>query len=142
MLLLFRDKIGNGIQKSLQLDHDLPPIVVDPNQMKQVMINIIKNSIEAMPGGGALTIITRETQNRSGRKIVEVIFKDTGCGIDEFDLKKIFQPFYSTKEKGAGMGLAICERIIQNHGGEIKVESQIGKGAQFVVSLPSKVSLN
>lgn len=137
---LFKDKFGNGIQKKLNLDSNLPLLQVDPNQMKQVMINILLNAIDAMPSGGSLDTFTRQALNRSGRQCIEIIFKDSGTGIDDFHLGKIFQPFYSTKEKGAGMGLAICERIIHNHGGEINVESEPGKGSQFIISLPTKAS--
>jgi signal transduction histidine kinase len=104
------------------------------------MINILLNAIDAMPSGGILDTFTRQTLNRSGRQCIEIIFKDSGSGIDDFHLSKIFQPFYSTKEKGAGMGLAICERIIHNHGGEINVVSEPGKGSQFIISLPTKAS--
>ncbi len=141
ILLLFRERLNNGIEQRIHLDAQLPLMLIDPNQIKQVLINIIKNAMEAMPGGGVLTILTRQAKNRSGQDMVEILVKDTGCGIDPYDLKKIFQPFYSTKEKGAGMGLAICERIAQNHGGEIKVESRAGKGALFLLTLPMKLSL-
>lgn len=142
ILLLFRERLNNGIEQRIHLDEQLPWIVIDPHQIKQVLINIIKNAMEAMPGGGVLTILTRRAKSRAGQDMVEILVKDTGCGIDPFDLKKIFQPFYSTKEKGAGMGLAICERIVQNHGGEIKVESRAGNGALFLLALPMKQSLS
>ena len=137
---LFKDKFGNGIQQKVILAQDLPSPMVDPNQMKQVMINILLNAIDAMPSGGVLDTITRHALNRFGRPCIEIIFKDNGSGIDPFNLIKIFQPFFSTKDKGAGMGLAICERIIHNHGGEIHVASEPGKGSQFTISLPTKVS--
>lgn len=140
IFLLFKDRFGNGIRKELNLAPDLPLLQVDPNQMKQVLINILINAIDAMPSGGMLDTITRQAPNRTGKPCIEIIFKDTGIGIDEFHLSKIFQPFYSTKEKGAGMGLAICERIIHNHGGEIKVLTEMGKGTQFTISLPVKDS--
>lgn len=139
IFILFKDKFDNGIRKELNLAPDLPVIQVDPNQMKQVMINILINAIDAMPSGGVLNTSTRQALNRGGKPCIEIIFKDTGHGIDEFHLNKIFQPFYSTKEKGAGMGLAICERIIHNHEGEINVLSQVGKGTQFTISLPASV---
>ncbi|MDZ7265400.1 MAG: ATP-binding protein, partial [candidate division KSB1 bacterium] len=142
ILLLFRERLNSRIEQKVHLDAQLPLILIDPNQIKQVLINIIKNAMEAMPDGGVLTILTRQAKNRSGQDMVEILIKDTGCGIDPFDLKKIFQPFYSTKEKGAGMGLAICERIVQNHGGEIRVESRAGKGAVFLLALPMKLSLS
>ena len=139
---LFKDKFGNGIQQNINLAQNLPALLVDPNQMKQVIINILLNAIDAMPSGGVLDTITRHALNRTGKSCIEIIFKDSGSGIDPFHLSKIFQPFYSTKEKGAGMGLAICERIIHNHGGEIHVASEPGKGTQFTISLPTKESFH
>lgn len=141
-LLLFRERMGNNIKKNVKFAKNLPSILVDPNQIKQVMINIIINSIESMPAGGLLTVSTHQVQNRFGDHYIEIVVRDTGHGIKESDLKKIFQPFYSTKEKGSGMGLAICERIIQNHGGDIKVESKSGKGVKFTIALPVQVNVH
>jgi len=139
ILLLFRDKMGNGIEKSVELTENLPLVLADPDQLKQVMINIIINVIDAMPDGGLLTVTTSHVQNRFGNYQIGIVFKDTGCGISKPNLEKIFLPFYSTKENGSGMGLPICERIIQNHGGELKVESKSSEGTQFTIILPMKV---
>jgi len=136
ILLFLRHKIGNNIHQNLNLAKILPNVSVDPNQLRQVVINIVINAVEAMPAGGSLSISTSLLQTSVANQHIEIVFKDSGCGIDEPDLKKIFQPFYSTKEKGAGMGLSICERIIQNHGGEIKVVSRLGEGTQFSIILP------
>lgn len=138
ILILLQHKIGKHIQRSTKLARELPLVLVDPNQLRQVVINIIINAIDAMPEEGCLTISTMHGQNIYGKHHIEVVFKDTGCGISEPELKKIFQPFYSTKAKGAGMGLSICERIIQNHGGEIQVASKLGQGTQFTIILPIK----
>ncbi|MCY7789102.1 two-component sensor histidine kinase KinC, partial [Bacillus inaquosorum] len=103
----------------------------DENQLKQVFINIIKNGIEAMPKGGVVTISTAKTASHA---VISV--KDEGNGMPQEKLKQIGKPFYSTKEKGTGLGLAICLRILKEHDGELKIESEAGKGSVFQVVLP------
>jgi len=113
-----------------------PAIVnMDHNEIKQVFINIMSNALHAMPEGGELTI--RIDAGRDGETAVE--FSDTGHGIPGEHLKKIFDPFFSTKGNGdgTGLGLSISYRIIQNHGGRIDVESEVGRGARFRVILPA-----
>ena len=95
----------------------------DENQIKQAFINIVLNSIEAMPGGGELTV---ETQNAKDQ--IEILIKDTGEGIPRDKLKKLFDPFYTTKEKGTGLGLFIVHQIIENNKGRISIESKPNKG--------------
>jgi two-component system NtrC family sensor kinase len=106
------------------------------DHLKQVFLNICMNAIEAMqPGGGMLTIDARnDTQNNE----VIVAITDTGGGIDPSDMEKIFEPFYTTKEGGSGLGLSICYEIVKKHAGRITTESQPGKGTTFTVSLPIK----
>lgn len=128
----------NGIHTHLQLYDELPIISGDPDQIKQVLMNILINALEAMPDGGSLDVSTYFVQNKNSHPSTEIIIRDTGIGIQEIDLKKIFQPFFSTKKDGIGMGLAVCERIIQNHDGEIKVVSQYGNGTEFTIVLPMK----
>ncbi|WGD73823.2 two-component sensor histidine kinase KinC [Bacillus subtilis] len=105
----------------------------DENQLKQVFINIIKNGIEAMPKGGVVTISTAKTASHA---VISV--KDEGNGMPQEKLKQIGKPFYSTKEKGTGLGLPICLRILKEHDGELKIESEAGKGSVFQVVLPLK----
>lgn len=136
-LSVLRSRFNEKIKKELYLTEELPVAAADPNQLKQVFMNVFINAIEAMPDGGVFTVATRYINNRNNHPNFEIAIKDTGHGIEEHDLKKIFQPFYSNKLQGVGMGLAICERIIQNHGGEIKVESEYGHGAQFTIILPA-----
>jgi two-component system sensor histidine kinase PilS (NtrC family) len=112
---------------------------VDPDQMKQVFWNLAVNAFEAMPSGGSLTIATgRRSIGSGGRhgEIIEVLFQDTGEGIKKESLDKIFLPFFTTKKRGSGLGLAAVHRIVDLHGGWIRVESREGKGSQFVVCLP------
>ncbi|MDL1957183.1 MAG: PAS domain S-box protein [Candidatus Desulfofervidus auxilii] len=113
------------------LDPHIPESLLDIKQIKQVLLNIIKNSIEAMPGGGNLTVITTLKNDHILIKI-----KDTGKGISAENLKKIFDPFFTTKPKGSGLGLAISKKIIEAHKGKIFFESELGKGTTCVISIP------
>lgn len=112
---------------------------IDPDQMKQVFWNLATNAFEAMPAGGQLTISTNRRRVGSGERsgeIIEVLFQDTGEGIRKEALDKIFLPFFTTKKRGSGLGLAAVHRIVDLHGGWIRVDSQEGKGSQFIVCLP------
>jgi PAS domain S-box-containing protein len=135
LLLLNRsDFKQNGISTIRNYSERLPRIKAIPDQIKQVFLNLLNNAADAcLPDGGVITIITRQ----EGQKIV-VAIKDTGTGIAPEKMDFIFQPFYTTKSevKGTGLGLSICHGIIQNHHGEILVESQEGQGSIFTVLLP------
>jgi two-component system, NtrC family, sensor histidine kinase PilS len=112
---------------------------VDQNQMRQVFWNLATNAFDAMPEGGQLTITTGcRHVDAAGRKgdVVEISFQDTGEGIPTANLDKIFLPFFTTKKEGSGLGLAAVHRIVDLHGGWIKVESQTEQGTRFVVCLP------
>lgn len=112
---------------------------IDPDQIKQVFWNLATNAFEAMPTGGQLTISTgRRRVGAGGRSgdVIEIAFQDTGEGIKKERLDKIFLPFFTTKKRGSGLGLAAVHRIVDLHGGWIRVESQEGKGSQFIVCLP------
>jgi signal transduction histidine kinase len=97
-----------------------------------VFINIISNGLEAMTGGGAISVSTERLPNG-----IEVRIADEGIGIPEDDLEHIFEPFYTTRETGSGLGLSISYKIIEAHGGEIWADSSPGKGASFVIQLPA-----
>jgi signal transduction histidine kinase len=103
----------------------------DENQLKQVFINIIKNGIEAMPAGGVINI---SSEKKGSYTIISI--KDQGSGMTKENMKQIGEPFFSTKEKGTGLGLPICLRILKEHKGELKIESESGKGSTFYVILP------
>ncbi len=119
-------------QITLRLEHtDLPPLLIDGEKLTQALINIMKNGMEAMGNGGTLTISTRSFRDR-----VEIVFSDTGCGIAPDQMKRIFDYYYTTKEKGMGLGLPIAHRIIEAHGGELKVESELGIGTRVTITLP------
>jgi len=126
---------GKKIQLVEQYEDNIPPVSLDRHQIQQVITNLLLNSLDAMEDGGTLTITTRRYKKMS-EDMVRIMVADSGIGIPEEDITKIFQPFYSTKEKGTGMGLAICRRIVNEHGGEISVESTVGKGTTFSVILP------
>ena len=117
------------------LTADLPVIVVVADQIKQVSFNLILNAMEAMPDGGELKIATRYVGEHSTPRI-EMIFEDTGVGIAPEAIERIFDPFYTTKAKGTGLGLSISYDIVERHGGELRVESTVGQGSVFTVSLP------
>jgi signal transduction histidine kinase len=104
---------------------------VDPEQIKRVFANIARNAVEAMPKGGELKI--HSTKND---KNMTIKFEDTGVGMSKKDLKRIFEPLFTTKPRGVGLGLKICKRIIEAHKGKIEVESMKGKGSTFKVTLP------
>jgi signal transduction histidine kinase len=106
---------------------------VDTDKMQRVFTNLIKNAIDAMPNGGSLEISSRHSD-----KTVEFSFVDTGIGMSEDVLKKIFTPLFTTKAQGMGFGLSICKRIVEAHAGKIEVESALNKGTKFTITLPVK----
>lgn len=122
-----------NIQVEVSFDPDIPEIMASTNQMRQVMLNILKNAKEAMPKGGTLFVRTSKEDDR-----VLIHIQDTGIGIPEEIKDKIFDAFFTTKQKvkGVGLGLSVCYGIIKDHGGEIKVESEAVKGTTFTISLP------
>jgi two-component system NtrC family sensor kinase len=114
-------------------DNEIPEIMASTNQMRQVMLNMIKNAKEAMPKGGTLTVRTSREDNK-----VLIRIEDTGIGIPEEIRDKIFEAFFTTKQKvkGVGLGLSVCYGIIKDHGGEIRVQSEEEKGTTFIISMP------
>ncbi|MCW4007230.1 MAG: ATP-binding protein [Candidatus Bathyarchaeota archaeon] len=106
-------------------------IKVDVDKMKRVFINLIRNAVDAMPNGGKLTITSEESNGE-----VKFVFADTGMGISEEHLNRIFEPLFTTKARGMGLGLSICKRIVEAHGGTISVESELNKGTIFTITLP------
>jgi len=117
----------------------MPPVRADAEQLLQVFLNLSLNALQAMPGGGKLWISTalrRSTRRGAVTAFLEIRFRDAGVGIPAGDLKNLFIPFFTTKEKGTGLGLPISQRIIENHGGTIEVRSQPAEGATFTVLLP------
>lgn len=122
------------IEFARDLAPQLPSLEADTAQLRQVILNIFLNAIEAMPEGGEVQVSTRARDD----EFVEIIIKDNGKGIPEGVLANIFQPFMTTKSKGSGLGLAICKRIIEEHGGTITAHALAGSGTQFTIVLPCK----
>lgn len=124
----------NGIELHLDLAEGLPSLQCDPGQIEQVILALVINAIDAMPRGGSLWL---STQFRTPAELVLQV-RDDGSGIDSEVLERIFEPFVTTKEsgKGVGLGLAVSQNIIERHHGHIDVESEVGKGTTFTVSLP------
>jgi PAS domain S-box-containing protein len=127
------------------LQPDIPSIIGDDNQLQQVFINIIVNAVHAMPQGGTLTIANRLDMSASSvphdSGFVEISISDTGCGIPPKNIPKIFDPFFTTKDidKGTGLGLTVSHRIVEDHGGNIDVESKVNEGTRFTVKLPIQI---
>jgi PAS domain S-box-containing protein len=115
----------------LDLSQTEPIIKIDLEKMKRVFDNLIKNAIDAMPNGGKLTITSCKSNGD-----VKFVFADTGTGMTEEVMAKLWTPFFTTKSRGMGLGLSICKRIIEAHGGKISVESEVGKGSTFTVTVP------
>lgn len=126
-----------NIRVSKRYDDAVLEMVTDRNRLIQVFVNLIKNGVDAMPTGGNLTI---ETEHRGERLTVRII--DTGSGMTEAQLKRIFQPFFTTKEpgKGTGLGLSVCSGIVEGLGGSLSAESVLGKGSTFHVDLPYELT--
>ncbi|HHT9110423.1 MAG TPA: sensor histidine kinase, partial [Candidatus Brocadiaceae bacterium] len=116
-------------------DDRIPPVLVDGNQIQQVILNLVNNAVDALPQGGNISIETRMNPESGA---LEIIFEDNGIGISDEDKKHIFTPFFTTKEpgKGTGLGLSICNNIISAHKGKIAMESRLGNGTRFIISLP------
>ncbi|RJQ70001.1 MAG: histidine kinase [Desulfobacteraceae bacterium] len=114
----------------------LPEVSVDPEQLKEVLVNLIINACEAMVNGGQINITERTATDDQGKPMIELQVTDTGPGIPENLTGKVFQPFFTTKEEGTGLGLSIVERIIHEHGGKIRLEPNKGLGAKFIITLP------
>ncbi len=129
--LLSHGLLSSQVRLVGELATGLPLTMGDANQLKQAFLNIINNSIQSMPDGGTIIV----TSAQSGGNIV-VSIEDTGPGIPGEVMSKLFVPFFTTRKTGSGLGLAVTKRIIENHGGDIEVMSEVGKGTTFNVSIP------
>ncbi|HEX4382267.1 MAG TPA: ATP-binding protein [Myxococcales bacterium] len=150
---LIESDLPKNVAAELDLTPGLPAISADAEQLKQVFINLALNAVQAMPDGGRLVVRSRrphapielglsESTPRYSADQVEVRFADTGAGIPEESLDRIFIPFYTTKTKGTGLGLAISQRIVKGHGGTIEVQSRVGEGTEFILRFPSASALD
>lgn len=107
--------------------------MLDESSMRAVMMNLVLNAAQAMPGGGHLGVATRADMTR-----VVASISDTGAGMDGAEVKKIFEPFYTTKSQGLGLGMAYASKVVEQHGGTIRVESRPGEGTTVEVEIPSQ----
>ena len=121
----------------IHADDDLPLIPLDPAMMAQLIVNLLTNSLQATPRGGSVDVYVSAFPHRDG---IALMVADTGSGIAAADLERVFDPFFTTKDDGTGLGLAICRQIVSQHGGTIRVESEVGKGTRVMVLLPLEVS--
>ncbi len=131
-LALLKNEFENRcITVTVELPNNIPSVHLDRSQIKQVFFNLIKNSLEAMPDGGSLKILFSV-----GDVYVDIAFIDSGHGIAEDDMRRVFEPYHTTKSKGSGLGLMIVQRIIEEHGGEMELASKAGEGTSFTIRLP------
>jgi two-component system NtrC family sensor kinase len=121
-----------------QFSPGLPKVTMDINQIKQVFLNLLLNSVDAMQDGGTITISAEPLESTSGERHLQIIFTDTGVGIPKDEIEKVFDPFYTTKDGSgnAGLGLSIAKGIIDKHNGTLRIESETGQGTQVVIGLP------
>jgi signal transduction histidine kinase len=155
---LGRCAIPEKVHVETDIPDDLPAVNVDPFQMGQVLQNLITNAVQAMHAGGALTIATQRVsslkfkvaeeeepssfklENRNSKlnpDFIEIIISDTGAGISPENMEKLYQPLFTTKARGIGLGLVVCKNLVEANGGRIEVESELGKGTTFTIILPS-----
>lgn len=130
--LLETQAIIKNIQLISEFDLNIPFIKCEQNQLKQVFINLLKNAMEAMPNGGEITVKAKKINE----EMVSILVIDQGIGIEEKKIPNLGEPFYTTKEDGTGLGLMVCFKIIENHGGSMKISSQLNKGTTVEVCLP------
>ncbi|MFB0527458.1 MAG: ATP-binding protein [bacterium] len=123
--------IPEAVKVEIDLSLELPPTLVNQDEIRQVFVNLINNAWQAMPEGGTLKI-----RSYIEEEMAQVEITDTGCGISPENMKKLFTPFFSTKTKGTGLGLAAVQRILERHKGKIKVRSRVEQGTTFIVSFP------
>lgn len=121
----------HGITVVTRLQKFLPNVELDANYLRQALLNIVKNAMNAMEKGGRLTISTKLAGD-----FIELRLSDTGCGISEEHVAKIFEPYFTTKASGTGLGLTVVYKVIKEHKGDISVTSQVGKGTTFIIKLP------
>jgi PAS domain S-box-containing protein len=131
--LINTQSILNNVQIFVEFDRDLPIVSCEENQLKQVFLNLLKNAIEAMPRGGNIDVKVKE--KKEGKISIQII--DQGIGIPKERIPTLGEPFYTTKEKGTGLGLMTCYKIIESHNGELNIQSKVNEGTSIEVLLPT-----
>jgi signal transduction histidine kinase len=122
------------IAVSTQFDPNLPPVWVNPQQIEQVLTNLVTNAYQAMPDGGNLSFSAAPQENE-----VVISVRDSGVGISPENLDKLFEPLFTTKAKGIGLGLAVVKNLLEANGGQIEAASKQGEGSTFTIHLPDKL---
>jgi signal transduction histidine kinase len=136
---LLRHRIESyGVEVEVYRQRKLPEVDGDPEQLKEVLVNLMVNACDAMADGGKITIREEAGQTKPMGRVAVIRVSDTGPGVPEGIKEKVFQPFFSTKEEGTGLGLSIAARIIQDHKGCLNLRSREGKGATFIITLPCR----
>jgi hypothetical protein len=133
--LLENELQGAGVSVTLSLDPGLPAVPAETDRIFEMVLNLARNAIQAMPGGGSFLLTTLPAGEH-----VEIRFTDTGPGVPEEIRERIFAPFFTTKPSGSGLGLTIVSQVVHEHGGSIELESTVGAGSTFIVKLPSRKS--
>jgi PAS domain S-box-containing protein len=131
--LIQTQTILNNVQIFMEYESHLPLITCDENQLKQVFLNVLKNAIEAMPNGGVIELKVTQDINHQ----IDILIRDEGVGIPKDRIPSLGEPFYTTKEKGTGLGLMTCYKIIENHQGQLQIESELNKGTSVRIILPA-----
>jgi len=121
-----------GVDIVRYFDADLPSILLDEQTLGSALMNLVKNALESMPDGGRLEIFTRTTRTGVALDLI-----DTGCGMEESTILHAFEAFYTTKDGGSGLGLPTARKVIEAHGGQINVQSTVGRGTQFTIEFPT-----
>ncbi|WP_260472085.1 ATP-binding protein [Bacillus canaveralius] len=132
VMLINTKSILNNVEICVEFGADIPNISCEENQLKQLFINILKNGIEAMPMGGTIDLIVKKKEDRK----VSILFIDHGVGIPEERIPTLGEPFYTTKEKGTGLGLMTCYKIVETHHGELNITSKVNQGTTIEIILP------
>jgi signal transduction histidine kinase len=138
--------IPKTVKLQIEIPDTLPLLRIDPLQLEQVFLNLVTNAVQAMPGGGSLQVAAHLTESsqesaqadtqQQAADVVAITVEDTGEGIAPENMQNIFQPLFTTKAKGIGLGLVICKNLVEINGGKIKVESEPDRGTTFTVELP------
>ena len=128
---------GPSIAEEVRIGSDVTDLMVDPDQVKEALVNLLINAREAMPQGGTLTIVADMEGKSDAPATVVVRIVDTGCGISAEHLKQIFDPFFTTKDYGTGLGLTNAKRLVEQNGGQLAIHSHEGKGTEVVIRLPA-----
>jgi signal transduction histidine kinase len=135
--LLEQEAKKAGVLLACQNQKDLPALSADPEALLQAILNLGKNALEASPRGGKVCLKARRLKpDGNGKEQIEIVVKDSGAGVPRQYLERLFQPFFSTKAEGTGLGLPIAKKIVEAHGGSLRLSSRSGRGARAQIVFP------